>query len=57
MAAVDLIAEGGFGKMVCLRNERIEAVSIADAVGQLKTVDPRGQIVNTARAIGICFGD
>jgi phosphofructokinase-like protein len=57
VAAVDLIAEGGFGKMVCLRNERIEAVSIADAVGQLKTVDPRGQIVNTARAIGICFGD
>ena len=57
MAAVDLIAEGGFGKMVCLRNERIEAVSIADAVGQLKTVDPHGQIVNTARAIGISFGD
>jgi hypothetical protein len=32
-------------------------VDIADAVGQLKIVDPRGQIVNTARAIGICFGD
>jgi len=57
VAAVDLIAEGGFGKMVCLRNERIEAVSMADAVGQLKTVDPHGQIVNTARAIGISFGD
>src|ERR1700730_7812696 len=57
VAAVDLIAEGGFGRMVCLRNERIEAVSIADAIGQLKAVDPHGQIVNTARAIGICFGD
>ena len=57
VAAVDLIAEGGFGKMVCLRNERIEAVNIADAIGQLKTVNPDGQIVNTARAIGICFGD
>src|SRR6202022_917199 len=57
VAAVDLIAQGGFGKMVCLRNERIEAVSIADAVGQLKTVNPYGEIVNTARAIGICFGD
>jgi 6-phosphofructokinase 1 len=57
VAAVDLIAQGGFGKMVCLRNERIEAVSIADAVGQLKTVNPHGEIVNTARAIGICFGD
>jgi phosphofructokinase-like protein len=57
VAAVDLIAEGGFGKMVCLRNERIEAVSIAHAIGQLKTVDPNGQIVSTARSIGICFGD
>src|SRR5271167_2082731 len=57
VAAVDLIAAGGFGKMVCLHNTRIEAVSIADAIGQLKTVDPHGQIVSTARAIGISFGD
>src|SRR6202166_826955 len=57
VAAVDLIAKGSFGKMVCLQNARIEAVSIADAIGQLKTVDPHGQIVNTARAIGISFGD
>jgi 6-phosphofructokinase 1 len=57
VTAVDLIAQGGFGKMVCLRNGRIEAVNIADAVGQLKTVDPKGQIVETARSIGICFGD
>jgi phosphofructokinase-like protein len=57
VTAVDLIAQGGFGKMVCLRNGRIEAVNIADAVGLLKTVDPKGQIVETARSIGICFGD
>jgi 6-phosphofructokinase 1 len=57
VAAVDLIAAGGFGKMVCLHGGRIDAVSIAEAVGQLKTVDPHGQIVNTARAIGISFGD
>jgi phosphofructokinase-like protein len=57
VAAVDLIAQGGFGKMVCLHNAQIEAVNIAEAVGQLKTVDPDGQIVNTARAIGICFAD
>jgi ATP-dependent phosphofructokinase / diphosphate-dependent phosphofructokinase len=57
VAAVDLIAQGGFGKMVCLRNERIEAVDIAQAVGRLKTVDPNGQMVHTARAVGICFGD
>src|SRR3984885_5750108 len=57
VAAVDLIAEGGFGKMVCLRSTQIEAVNIDHAIGQLKTVDPHGQIVNTARSIGISFGD
>ena len=57
VAAVDLIAQGGFGKMVCLRNACIGCVDISDAVGQLKTVDPKGELVCTARAIGICFGD
>ncbi len=55
--AVDLIAEGGFGKMVCLRGEHVLAVDIADAVGHCKTVDPNGELVCAARAIGICFGD
>jgi phosphofructokinase-like protein len=55
--AVDLIAEGGFGKMVCLRGEYVLAVDIAQAVGQCKTVDPNGELVCAARAIGICFGD
>jgi len=57
VAAVDLIAQGGFGKMVCLRGQQIEAVEIADAIGQMKRVDPHGELVRTARAIGICFGD
>ncbi len=57
VAAVDLIAAGGFGKMVCLRQECIRAVDIANAVGRMKTVDPNGEIVRTARAIGISFGD
>ncbi len=57
VAAVDLIAAGGFGKMVCLQQESIRAVSIADAVGKLKMVDPKGELVSAARAIGIGFGD
>src|SRR5579872_2784973 len=57
VAAADLIAGGGFGKMVCLRNARIECVNIADAIGQIKVVDPLGEMVRTARAIGISFGD
>ena len=30
---------------------------IAEAVGKLKTVDPNGDLVRMARAIGVCFGD
>jgi 6-phosphofructokinase 1 len=56
VGAVDLIAAGGFGKMVCLQQESIRAVPIADAVGKLKTVDPQGELVRTARALGIGFG-
>jgi len=57
VGAVDLIAAGGFGKMVCLQQESIRAVTIADAVGKMKSVDPQGEIVRAARAIGIGFGD
>ncbi len=57
VAAVDLVAAGGFGKMVCLQQECIRAVTIADASGKMKIVDPAGELVRTARAIGISFGD
>src|SRR6267142_1023642 len=57
VAAVDLIARGEFGKMVCLRQARIQSVDIAEAVGKLKTVDPNGDMVHTARATGLSFGE
>jgi len=57
VAAVDLLAQGCFGHMVCLRSGDIHSVPIADAVGVMKVVDPQGRMVRTARAIGVCFGD
>jgi 6-phosphofructokinase 1 len=57
VAAVELIAKGSFGKMVCLRGGRVEAVDIAEAVGAMKCVDPNGELVRVACAIGMCFGD
>jgi 6-phosphofructokinase 1 len=57
VSAVELIAQREFGKMVCLRNSRVESVCIAEAIGKLKTVDPQGDLARTARAIGMCFGD
>jgi hypothetical protein len=43
--------------MVCLQQECIRAVPIADAVGRMKVVAPDGELVCAARAIGISFGD
>jgi phosphofructokinase-like protein len=57
VGAVDLIAAGGFGMMVALRGQSIVSVDLAHAIGHLKSVDPQGEMVRTARAIGIGFGD
>jgi ATP-dependent phosphofructokinase / diphosphate-dependent phosphofructokinase len=57
VAAVELIARGEFGRMVCLRAGEIESVPFDEAVGELRRVDPKGSMVRTARAVGITFGD
>ncbi|MGZ7041782.1 MAG: 6-phosphofructokinase [Thermoanaerobaculia bacterium] len=56
-AAADLVAQGEFGKMVALRGDTIVSVPIADAVSNPKYVDPNGQLVRTARSLGVSFGD
>jgi ATP-dependent phosphofructokinase / diphosphate-dependent phosphofructokinase len=55
--AVDLVARGEFGRMVCLRAGRIESAPLDDAVGQIKRVDPACDHVRAARGVGITFGD
>jgi phosphofructokinase-like protein len=40
VAAVDAVHDGAFGQMVSLRNGRVERISLADAVANLKLVDP-----------------
>jgi 6-phosphofructokinase 1 len=55
--AVRLIVEKKFGEMVCYDPPDILSVPIANAVGALRTVDPTGSAVLSARAMGICFGD
>jgi 6-phosphofructokinase 1 len=57
VAAVDLIAKGQFGKMVAIHADSVVAVDIVRAIGRLKSVRPDGELVRTARAIGIAFGD
>ena len=55
--AVELVDAGEFGTMVAFTGPQVGAIKISDAIGKLKTVHPEGNLVRTARALGICFGD
>ena len=65
--AADMIANGDFGKMVAIQNNKMVAVPITDVVGSGETgetskggarvVNPTGDLVTTAKNIGISFGD
>lgn len=57
VAASDLVAQGKFGQMVCLRCGEIQACTLEEAIGVYKTVRPASDLVRTARAAGISFGD
>lgn len=54
--AVNLIAGGKAGEMVCLRGREIVSVPIKKAVDRLKHVNPNGQVVRTAESLGITLG-
>lgn len=54
--AVELIHNGQFGRMVALRGNDITSVTFEQAIEQLKFVDPDGQLVHTAEAMGVCLG-
>jgi len=55
--AAELVAAEEFGKMVALRTPDIVGVPISEAVDRPANVRPDHQMVETARAIGIVFGD
>jgi 6-phosphofructokinase 1 len=51
------MAEGRFGRMVCLKTPVIESVPLEEAVKQLKKVDTELDMVQAAKSIGVSFGD
>ena len=54
--AVDMVAAGEFGKMAAIRGDKMVSVDIARAVGALNLVDPDGELIATAEALGIMVG-
>jgi len=57
VAAVELLSRGEFGRMVCLRAGKIESEPLEQALASRKFVDPQGELVRTARSVGVTFGD
>lgn len=57
VAAVDLVAQKKFGMMVSLSCDRIKMVALKDAIRKEKRVDPNGEMVKAAKAVGIVLGD
>ena len=56
-AAIRFIEAGKFGSMVALRSTEICAVTIEEAIGQMRTVPLDSDIIQTARSLGVSFGD
>ena len=56
-AAVKAIAEEKWGHMVALQSPHIVTIPIDQVLGETKRVDPSHDVVQTARATGISFGD
>jgi 6-phosphofructokinase 1 len=51
-----LCAEGRFGRMVTLRGGEIDSVALAEVPRVPRTLDPSGELVRCARAMGIEVG-
>ncbi len=56
-AAVQAIEDGRWGHMVALQSPDIVMVPIEKALGSPRRVDPKHDLVRTARRVGISFGD
>lgn len=55
--AVDLIADGKYGRMVINKNGETSSMSLKDVGGKLSLVPPKHSLINKARALDICMGD
>lgn len=56
VVAAEMALRGEFGKMAALRGTEIVTVPLEEAIDGLRNVPPDGQLVTTAKNLGICFG-
>lgn len=56
-AAASLFTAQKFGSMVSLKNNIIATVPLGEVAGKLKTVPIDCDLIQTAKSIGVCFGN
>jgi ATP-dependent phosphofructokinase / diphosphate-dependent phosphofructokinase len=56
-AATRFLASSEESGMVAMRNNEVVLVPIHQAAGNIRTVPPDSPVVQTARDLGLCFGD
>ena len=57
VAATEFIVNGRFGNLVAMQNNKITAIPLKDAAGKIKNIPPDHPLLETARAVGMSFGD
>ena len=55
--AFEMVENEDFGKMVAFRNNQMEIVTIKEAISKYKVLRMDSYLINTARKLGISFGD
>ncbi len=56
VGAVELLNDDRFGNMICLNGTEMSFVHLENVIGHNKQVNPEGELVETAKSIGISFG-
>ena len=56
VSAVELLKDGKFGQVVALDKGKMVARPMEKAIKKLKLVDPAGELVHAAKAVGIEVG-
>jgi 6-phosphofructokinase 1 len=54
--AAELIARQQFGRMVCIKGDRVDSVPLGEVAGKLKLVPPRHELIVQGERMGISFG-
>jgi phosphofructokinase-like protein len=55
--AAELLAEGKYNRMVCMKGGAVTSVPIERVAGKLKLITPNDPLIRAARQVGTNFGD